>query len=99
MLDRYSPAAVLTNEQGDILYVSGRTGKYLEPAAGKANWNIHAMAREGLRNELGGAFQQALREPARRPANSRAAEATARAYRWWMSPSSQCASRKRCAGW
>jgi two-component system CheB/CheR fusion protein len=62
LLDRYSPAAVLTNEQGDILYVSGRTGKYLEPAAGKANWNIHAMAREGLRNELGGAFQQALRD-------------------------------------
>jgi two-component system CheB/CheR fusion protein len=61
LLDRYSPAAVLTNAQGDILYISGRTGKYLEPAAGKANWNIHAMAREGLRNELGGAFQKALR--------------------------------------
>ena len=53
LLERYSPAAVLTNDQGDILYVSGRTGKYLEPAAGKANWNIHAMAREGLRHELG----------------------------------------------
>jgi two-component system CheB/CheR fusion protein len=61
LLDRYSPAAVLTNEQGDILYISGRTGKYLEPAAGKANWNIHAMAREGLRHELGSAFQKALR--------------------------------------
>ena len=61
LLDRYSPAAVLPNAQGDILYISGRTGKYLEPAAGKANWNIHAMAREGLRNELGGAFQKALR--------------------------------------
>ena len=62
LLDRYSPAAVLTNAQGDILYISGRTGKYLEPAAGKANWNIHAMAREGLRNELGSAFQKALRD-------------------------------------
>ena len=62
LLDRYSPAAALTNAQGDILYISGRTGKYLEPAAGKANWNIHAMAREGLRNELGGAFQKALRD-------------------------------------
>jgi two-component system CheB/CheR fusion protein len=40
--------------------VSGRTGKYLEPAAGKANWNIFAMAREGLRYELGSAFQKAL---------------------------------------
>jgi two-component system CheB/CheR fusion protein len=65
LLDRYSPAAVLTNAQGDILYVSGRTGKYLEPAAGKANWNIHAMAREGLRHELGRAFQKALRDRSR----------------------------------
>jgi excisionase family DNA binding protein len=61
LLERYSPAAVLTNLQGDILYISGRTGKYLEPAAGKANWNIHAMAREGLRRELCVAFQRALR--------------------------------------
>lgn len=62
LLQRYSPAAVLTNDQGDILYISGRTGKYLEPAAGKANWNIFAMAREGLRHELVGAFQKAARQ-------------------------------------
>jgi two-component system CheB/CheR fusion protein len=60
LLDRYAPAAVLTNQQGDILYISGRTGKYLEPAAGKANWNIHAMARDGLRHELGKAFQKTV---------------------------------------
>ena len=60
LIERYSPAAVLTNDRGDILYISGRTGKYLEPAAGKANWNINAMARKGLRHELGGAFQKAL---------------------------------------
>ena len=40
------------NDKGDILYISGRTGKYLEPAAGKANLNVFAMAREGLRYEL-----------------------------------------------
>ena len=62
LLQRYAPAAVLTNDKGDILFISGRTGKYLEPAAGKANWNIYAMAREGLRYELGAAFQKALRE-------------------------------------
>ena len=65
LLQRFSPAAVLTNQQGDILHICGRTGKYLEPAAGKANWNVHAMAREGLRHELGSAFQKVLRE--RRP--------------------------------
>jgi two-component system CheB/CheR fusion protein len=62
LLDRYSPAAVLVNDKGDILYISGRTGKYLEPAAGKANWSIFAMAREGLRHELTGVFQKALRQ-------------------------------------
>lgn len=60
LLQRFSPPAVLVNNKGDILYISGRTGKYLEPAAGKANWNIFAMAREGLRPELGNAFQKAL---------------------------------------
>jgi chemotaxis methyl-accepting protein methylase len=62
LLQTYSPAAALTNDKGDILYISGRTGKYLEPAAGKANWNIFAMAREGLRYELTGAFQKAVRQ-------------------------------------
>jgi two-component system CheB/CheR fusion protein len=62
VLQRYAPPAVLTNDLGDIFYVSGRTGKYLEPAAGKANWNLFAMAREGLRYELGRAFAEALRQ-------------------------------------
>jgi two-component system CheB/CheR fusion protein len=62
LLTRYAPAAALTSDKGDILYISGRTGKYLEPAAGKANWNIFAMAREGLRYELTVAFQKALRQ-------------------------------------
>jgi two-component system CheB/CheR fusion protein len=62
VLRSYAPPAVLTNDAGDIFYVSGRTGKYLEPAAGKANWNIFAMAREGLRYELTNAFKEALRK-------------------------------------
>ena len=62
LLQHFSPPAVLTNDKGDILYISGRTGKYLEPAAGKANWNIFAMTREGLRFDLGTAFQKAVRQ-------------------------------------
>ncbi len=62
LLQTYAPAAALTNDQGDILYVSGRTGKYLELAAGRVNWNIFAMAREGLRYELTGAFHKAVRQ-------------------------------------
>ncbi|HZK84177.1 MAG TPA: chemotaxis protein CheB [Desulfosporosinus sp.] len=62
ILQKYSPAAVVTNEKGDIVYIRGRTGKYLEPAAGKANMNIFAMAREGLRYKLTEAFNKALSE-------------------------------------
>lgn len=61
LLQQFSPAAVLVSAAGDLLYISGRTGKYLEPAAGKVNWNIHAMAREGLRHELALALPKALR--------------------------------------
>ncbi|MDO9079166.1 MAG: CheR family methyltransferase, partial [Desulfuromonadales bacterium] len=62
LLQHFSPPAVLVSDKGDILYINGKTGKYLEPAAGKANWNIFAMAREGIRFELGSAFQKALRQ-------------------------------------
>ncbi len=62
ILRRYAPPSVLVNESGNILHISGKTGKYLEPAAGKANLNIFAMARDGLRNELVSAFQKALRQ-------------------------------------
>jgi two-component system CheB/CheR fusion protein len=60
LLQAFSPPAVLVNEAGDILYISGRTGKYLEPAAGKANWNIHVMAHRGIRTQLAVAMRQAL---------------------------------------
>ena len=59
LLQRFAPASVLCNEKGDIIYITGRTGKYLEPVAGKANWNIYAMARDGLRHEIPGAFRRA----------------------------------------
>jgi two-component system CheB/CheR fusion protein len=62
ILQSYAPAAVLVNGEGDILYVSGRTGRYLEPAAGKANYNVFAMARKGLALALESAFPRALRK-------------------------------------
>jgi two-component system, chemotaxis family, CheB/CheR fusion protein len=57
----WAPPAVLVNADGDILYISGRTGKYLEPAAGRVNINIHAMARDGLKEALVGVIQMASR--------------------------------------
>lgn len=60
LLQNYSPAGVLVSEQGDIIYISGPTGKYLEPPVGKANMNIFAMLREGLRTEFPIAFKKAI---------------------------------------
>jgi len=61
LLQNFAPASVLVNENGDIIYVSGHTGKYLEPAVGKANMNIFAMLREGLRSEFPVAFRKAIK--------------------------------------
>jgi len=61
LLQQFSPPGVLVNEKGDIIYISGRSGKYLEPSVGKANMNIFAMLREGLRNEFPSAFRKALK--------------------------------------
>ena len=60
LLQRFVPASVLVNNKGNIVYITGKTGKYLEPVSGKANWNIHAMARDGLRQVLPGVFQKAF---------------------------------------
>ena len=58
LLERYAPPSVVVTADGDIVLVSGRTGKYLEPAEGNAALNINAMAREGLRLELSGAIHR-----------------------------------------
>jgi two-component system CheB/CheR fusion protein len=62
ILQHFSSPTVLVSDQGDILYISGKTGKYLEPAAGKANLNIFAMIREGLQYKLESGLIQALRQ-------------------------------------
>ncbi len=60
LLQQIAPAAVLVNGQGDILYLHGRTGLYLEPAPGEAGVNnILKMAREGLRRDLTTALHRA----------------------------------------
>ncbi len=61
-LQQFSPPSVLVNKEGDIIYSNGRTSRYLELPAGKANLNIFAMAREELRYELTNVFQKALRQ-------------------------------------
>ena len=58
LLREYAPPAAVVNERGEILYIYGRTGRYLEPATGEASVNIVQMAREGLRRELSTALHK-----------------------------------------
>ncbi|MFA4985964.1 MAG: chemotaxis protein CheB [Candidatus Brocadiia bacterium] len=49
LLQQVAPAAALVQANGDILYLHGRTGLFLEPTAGEVGVNnILKMAREGL---------------------------------------------------
>jgi two-component system CheB/CheR fusion protein len=60
LLRYVAPASALVNAAGDIAYLHGRTGMYLEPSAGESGTqNILKMARDGLRPALGLALRQA----------------------------------------
>jgi two-component system CheB/CheR fusion protein len=59
LLENFTPASVLINEKGDILYSNGKTGRYLELPSGEAVMNIHKMAREELRYVIGNIIHQA----------------------------------------
>ncbi|MFA6448076.1 MAG: chemotaxis protein CheB [bacterium] len=59
LLEQFVPAGALINRRGDILFLHGRTGRYLEPAPGEAGMNILNMAREGLKRDLTAAMQSA----------------------------------------
>ena len=62
ILDQYSPAGVLINEQLDILHFVGRTDRYLALPPGKPAFNILNMARQELKPALTTTLHQAVRE-------------------------------------
>ena len=63
LLTYLSPSAALVNEQGDILYLHGRTGMFLEMAPGEVGVNnILKMAREGLKMALTVALRKAAQD-------------------------------------
>ena len=66
LLQQLAPVAALVNGHGDILYLHGRAGMFLEPAPGDAGINnILKMAREGLRRDLTTALHKAARSKER----------------------------------
>ncbi|OGU34222.1 MAG: hypothetical protein A2068_08815, partial [Ignavibacteria bacterium GWB2_35_6b] len=60
ILQSYSPDCVIITENGNIVYVHGKTGKYLELTNGEAKMNIFEMAREGLQQELPALIRKVL---------------------------------------
>lgn len=70
LLEEFAPVAALVNARGEVLYLHGRTGLYLEPAPGEAGVSsILKMARPGLRQALSSALREAvaMRVPVRSP--------------------------------
>lgn len=60
LTERYVPVSVLVNQRGEIVYIHGQTGAYLEPSPGYARLNLVEMARPGLKIELSSAMRKAL---------------------------------------
>jgi two-component system CheB/CheR fusion protein len=57
--EHYGPGYVVANKAGEVVYYSGRTGKYLEAAEGPPNRDLVSMARKGLRLDLRAALHRA----------------------------------------
>jgi two-component system CheB/CheR fusion protein len=62
LASRYAPAAVVVNERGEVVYIQGHTGTYLEPAPGPPTHHLLEMAREGLQHDLALALHMAARK-------------------------------------
>lgn len=59
LLGNFVPPTVIVSERGDLIYLHGQTGPFLELAPGEPTNNVFSMAREGLRIELPAVMRQA----------------------------------------
>lgn len=55
---QFAPPAVVVNDRGEVVYVHGRTGLFLEPASGPTRNQLLEMARPGLRAPLSQALER-----------------------------------------
>ena len=61
LINIYAPPSALINNLGEILYIHGRLGKYIEPSPGRAtHMNILEMARKGIKLGLSSAIHEAV---------------------------------------
>ena len=56
-----APPCVIIDDACNVIYIHGRTGRYLEPAVGRISVNILDMARPGLKAELAAAVRSVAR--------------------------------------
>ena len=59
LVSRYAPPAAIVNARGEVVYIHGHTGAFLEPPPGPPTRHLVEMAREGLRHDLEAALHQA----------------------------------------
>jgi len=62
LLARFAPTSLVVDDRGNIIYIHGRTGAYLEPTEGLPRHNVLEMARHGLARPLAAALRQAVKE-------------------------------------
>jgi two-component system, chemotaxis family, CheB/CheR fusion protein len=59
LLSEFAPPSAIIASSGELAYLHGRTGRFLEPPVGEPSTNVFDMAREGLRLELPAAVRAA----------------------------------------
>lgn len=64
LMSRFVPASIVVNDEMEIIHLRGKTGPYLEPAAGRPTFSLSKMAREDLLLDLRAALAKAKRENA-----------------------------------
>ncbi|HXD98251.1 MAG TPA: chemotaxis protein CheB [Candidatus Acidoferrum sp.] len=81
LLDEYAPVSVVVDNRGEVVFIHGRTGTYLEPAPGRPTHVLVDLTRPGLRAALAAVLKEAAstrREAVRRGVRFRSNSHTAR---------------------
>lgn len=60
LVEIFAPPSAIINNLGEILFIHGRLGKYLEPSPGKARMNILEMAKDDIKLGLSSAIGNAI---------------------------------------
>ncbi|EOR92948.1 Chemotaxis protein methyltransferase CheR [Arcticibacter svalbardensis MN12-7] len=60
LLESYTPASILVNEKGDILFINGMISRFMEFPQGEAVLNVNKMIKDELKYVLGNLIHQAV---------------------------------------